>query len=99
MKLKIGKKQYILKYNVRTLILYERITDKPFSIEGITEWAVLTYSALLAGTPGADIDLEEFLDDLTPDELTAAIDWLMKQLKIDRQVNGEKEESGEVKKK
>ncbi len=94
---KINGKEYTLKYNVRTLILFERMADKPFSVEGLTEWAMLAYAAILSGTPDADVELEDFLE-LTPDELNEVISWLMKQMKVDGQMLEQKDDDGSKKK-
>ena len=89
---------YTLKYNVRTLITYEKIADKPFSVNGLSEWALLAYASLLSGTSDADLTLEEFLE-ISPEELKKVIDWLIKQLGIDNQLKGEVEEKKGSKKK
>lgn len=96
--LKIEGKEHTFKYNVRTLITYEKIADKPFSVNGLSEWALLAYAALLSGTPDADLTLEEFLE-ISPEELKKIIDWLIKQLGIDNQLKGEVEEKKGSKKK
>ena len=96
--LKINNIEHTLKYNVRTLITYEKIADKPFSVNGLSEWALLAYAALLSGTPDADLTLEDFLE-ISPEELKKIIDWLIKQLGIDNQLKGETEEKKGSKKK
>ncbi len=96
--LKINNIEHTLKYNVRTLIAYEKIADKPFSVDGLSEWALLAYASLLSGTPDAEITLEEFLE-ISPDELSKAISWLIKQLGIDDQLKGVVEEKKGSKKK
>ena len=96
--LKINNIEHTFKYNVRTLITYEKIADKPFSVNGLSEWALLAYAALLSGTPDADLTLEEFLE-ISPEELKKVIDWLIKQLGIDNQLKGEVEEKKGSKKK
>ena len=98
MKITINGIAYTLRYNVRTLITYEKIADKPFSVNGLSEWALLAYAALLSGTPDADLTLEEFLE-ISPEELKKIIDWLIKQLGIDNQLKGEVEEKKGSKKK
>ena len=96
--LKINNIEHTLKYNVRTLITYEKIADKPFSVNGLSEWALLAYASLLSGTPDTDLTLEEFLE-ISPEELKKIIDWLIKQLGIDSQLKGEQEEKKGSKKK
>lgn len=96
--LKINNKEHTFKYNVRTLITYEKIADKPFSVNGLSEWALLAYAALLSGTPDTDLTLEDFLE-ISPEELKKVIDWLIRQLGIDGQLKGEAEEKKGSKKK
>ena len=66
--LKINNIEHTLKYNVRTLITYEKIADKPFSVDGIKRVGVTGVCFSLSGTPDAEITLEEFLE-ISPDEL------------------------------
>lgn len=98
MKLKAGKKTYTLKYGIRAYILFEKIADKPFSIDGITDWVLLAYAMLLAGTPDADITLDEFIDSVSEEELNKAIQYATKLMAVERQL-GKEEDPDEVKKK
>lgn len=98
MKLKVGKKQYTLKYGIRAFILFERIADKPFSIEGMTDWVLFAYAMLLAGSPDADITLDEFVDSLNTEDLNKVVSWATKLMAVDKQLDGDKS-GGEIKKK
>lgn len=98
MKLKIGKKTYTLKYGIRAYILFEKIADKPFSIDGVTDWVLLAYAMLLAGTPDADITLDEFIDSVSEEELNKSIQYATKLMAVEKQLGGE-DDPEEVKKK
>lgn len=98
MKLKVGKKQYTLKYGIRAYILFEKISDKSFSIGGMTDWVVLAYAMLLAGSPDADITLDEFIDSIDEEILSKVISWVTKLMAVDKQLDGDKPDE-DVKKK
>lgn len=98
MKLKVGKKQYTLKYGIRAFILFERIADKSFSIDGMTDWVLLAYAMLLSGSPDADITFDEFVDSLNAEDLNKVVSWATKLMAVDKQLDEDKPDE-EVKKK
>lgn len=89
MEIKIGDKSYPLRYGIRALILFEKIADKPFSLQGTTDWIIFVYAMFLAGSPDAGITLDDFIDGVNMQQLNEAISWASKQMKVDNQLAGE----------
>lgn len=63
-KITINNKEYKFKIGLRTLFMYERITQKPFKIESLLDNYVLFYSALLANNLDDCLSWDEFIDAL-----------------------------------
>lgn len=66
-KIKIGKKNYNLKYTIRSLFLFEQITKKPFKIETLLDNYVFFYCLLLANNKDNVIEWDDFIDALDKD--------------------------------
>ena len=86
MEIKIGDKSYQLRYGIRALILFEKMADKPFSLQGTTDWTIFIYAMLLAGSPDAGITLDDFIDGVDMDQLNGAISWTTKQMEVENQL-------------
>ena len=63
----IDGKTYDLKYGIRARVLFERISDKPFTLNGTTDWVIFIYAMLLAGDSSFPLTLDEFMDKLDED--------------------------------
>lgn len=61
MEIKIQKKKYTLKYTLRALLIFERITGKPFSITTITDQTIFFYCLILANNE-TDMTFEQFIE-------------------------------------
>lgn len=68
MNIKIGNKEWKLKYSIRSLFLYERITGKSFEMAGLEDQVVFFYCILLAQNPEF-MTFEEFCDAIDEGEL------------------------------
>ena len=66
-KIKIGEKEYNLKYTLRSLFIFEQIEKKPFKIETLLDNYVFFYSILLANNPNDCISWDEFIDAMDDD--------------------------------
>ena len=86
MELKLGDKSYRLRYGIRALILFEKMADKPFSLQGTTDWTIFVYAMLLAGSPDCGIELDEFIDAVAMPDLNEAIRWATKQMEVENQL-------------
>lgn len=88
----INNIEYILKYTLRALFIYERITDKPFKFEGLYSEYLLFYCVLLANNEFT-LSFDEFIDICDNDGslFNQFREWLIKEL--EKQVIFKTEES------
>lgn len=86
MELKLGDKSYQLRYGIRALILFEKLAEKPFSLQGTTDWTIFVYAMLMAGSPGCGVELDDFVDGVAIPDLDAAIRWATKQMEVENQL-------------
>ena len=63
----INGKEYKIKYGIRSMLIAEQITQKPFSLENMNEQLVFLYSCLLAADNELNMTYEEFLDAVDED--------------------------------
>ena len=66
-KIKIGEKEYDLRYSLRSLFIFEQITKKAFKIETLLDNYIFFYSMLLASNKDNPIDWDDFIDALDND--------------------------------
>ena len=60
--MEIKGKNYVLKYGLRSMFVFESITDKPFSISTMMDTYVFLYSCILANSDNPAIDFDELID-------------------------------------
>ena len=63
----INGKEYPIKYGIRSMLIAEQITQKPFSLDNMNEQLVFLYSCLLAANNELSMSYEEFLDAIDED--------------------------------
>lgn len=63
----INGKEYPIKYGIRSMLIQEQITQKPFSLDNMNEQLVFLYSCLLAADNELTMTYEEFLDAVDDD--------------------------------
>ena len=63
----INGKEYKIKYGIRSMLIAEQITQKPFSLDNMNEQLVFLYSCLLAADNELNMSYEEFLDAIDED--------------------------------
>jgi hypothetical protein len=68
MEITINGKKYKVKYTIRALFIFERITNKAFKIETLLDNYLFFYSMILANNKENVLDWEEFLDALDSDK-------------------------------
>ena len=61
MKVKINEKEIELKHSLRSIILFESIANKPFSITTMTDISLYFYCSIMASKPDLELTFEEFL--------------------------------------
>lgn len=103
MTIKIGDKEYKLKYSIRALFLYERITSKSFEMLSLEDNVIFFYCILLAQNPDF-MTFEEFCDkiddgDLDITELNQFVQEQQQKQEELRKKNADKKEKGKPSKK
>lgn len=94
----INGKEYKIKYTIRALFIFERITERSFEIKTLLDNYLFFYSMLLACNPSDVLSWDEFIDALDDDPtLYQAISGIVKD-SHDRSTalsssNGDTEES------
>ena len=58
----IKGKEYAIKPGFKAMILFEKISNKPFEIKNTTDILLYIYSAILAGTKESSLDLDVMID-------------------------------------
>lgn len=86
MKINIKGKEIVLKYSIRSLILFENIMNKTFSIENTQDSIVFFYCVLLASDKTMKITFDEFIDaiDEDPSIVTDFAEWLSTNNKVNK---------------
>jgi len=77
----VAGNSYHLKYNIRAIVIFEKLADKPFTLQCTTDWVILLYAMLLSGKSDAVITLDEFMDGISQEQLKEAIAWTTEQMK------------------
>lgn len=99
-KIKIGNKNYNLKYTIRSLFLFEQITKKPFKIETLLDNYVFFYCLLLANNKDNVIEWDDFIDalDKDPTLFSKMSEIIAKQQKKNELFEDDEKNDGEQKK-
>lgn len=62
MKITIKDKEIELKYTLRSMIMYENMTDKTFNPEGLTDVITFMYCVVIASSKDYSLKFDEFID-------------------------------------
>jgi len=80
----LAGKSYHLKYNIRAIVLFEKIADKPFTLACTSDWVIFLYAMLLSGAHGATqeatITFDDFVDAISQQQMKQAIAWTREQM-------------------
>lgn len=80
----LAGKSYQLKYNIRAIVLFEKIADKPFTLACTSDWVIFLYAMLLSGAHGATqeatITFDDFVDAISQQQMKQAIAWTREQM-------------------
>jgi hypothetical protein len=80
----LAGKSYQLKYNIRAIVLFEKIADKPFTLACTSDWVIFLYAMLLSGAHGATqeatITFDDFVDAISQQQVKQAIAWTREQM-------------------
>lgn len=58
----INDKSYEFKYSLRSMFIFESITDKPFEIKTLFDSYVFSYSCLVANQDNPSLDFNDYID-------------------------------------
>lgn len=80
--IKIKDTEYKLKYTLRALFIYERITGKSFKFEGLYSEYLLFFSTLVANNENFTMAFDEFIDicDEDPKLFNEFREWFIAEL-------------------
>ena len=65
--IKINGEEYVIKYTIRALFMWEQITGKPFKINTLLDNYIFFYCMLLANNNDKVLDWDSYLDALDND--------------------------------
>ena len=99
-KIKIGKKNYNVRYTIRALFLFEQITKKSFKIETLLDNYIFFYCMILANNPDNPLDWDTFLNELdkNPEIFSKINQIVMNQEKKNKLLDDGEEEKEDGKK-
>lgn len=83
-KIKINGKEYVIKYTIRAMFIWEQIMKKPFNPQTLLDNYTFFYSIILANNPNNPPTWDEFIDALDSDpqlvqSITALVDRTLSQ--------------------
>ena len=83
MKIQIKNTEVELKNKMRSLLIYEQITNKPFNPTTVTDMILYFYSVILACEPSIDLTFSELMDiiDEDPSVYEQFNKWLLNESK------------------
>lgn len=67
--IKIKDQDYNLKYSIRALLLYERITGRGIQIDTLADQIQFFYCLLLASNPDMELTFDQFIDAIDNEEI------------------------------
>lgn len=60
--IEINGRQYKVKYSLRSLFIFEQITDKPFALTSTLDKTLFYYCLVLANNKDTELTFDEFVD-------------------------------------
>ena len=89
MKIQIKNTEVELKNKMRSLLIYEQITNKPFNPTTVTDMILYFYSVILACEPSIDLTFSELMDiiDENPSVYEQFNEWLLSESKKNSMFN------------
>ena len=98
-KIIIKGNEYKIKQTLRSLFIFEQITNRPFKIETLLDNYVYFYSVILANNKDNVIEWDEFIDEIdeNPSLLNEFTKMNEEQNKFDELFSADSNEKGEKK--
>ena len=63
MEITIKDKTYKVKYSIRAMFVFEKLTGKLFKLESLMDFYIFYYSMILAGNPECTLLFDDFIDE------------------------------------
>ena len=88
--------EYAVRPGFKAMIIFEKITDKPFEIKSTTDVLIYIYASILAGSEAANLDLSDMLDAFDEDQqlFTEAMGMVLPGSALDKVVRMANETDG-----
>lgn len=98
--IKINEVEYAVKPGMKSMIVFEKIRDKPFEIKTTTDLLTYIYSSIISGSPEKHLEFEEMLDafDIDPKLFKEATDLVLQRSSLEEVVQLSNEGGPEPKK-
>ena len=64
----INEVEYSVKPGMKSMILFEKLRDKPFEIKSTTDLLAYIYAAIISGTPDKVLEFDAMLDAFDKDQ-------------------------------
>lgn len=81
-----------LKQTLRSMIIFEKITERTFNIINISDVVIYFYSVVMASSLNSNITFDEFVDwlDNNPESFTEFNEWLTTEAEKNNKLTGKK---------
>lgn len=79
--MKILDKDYVVRYNLRSMFVFEQITEKAFEVKTMMDEYILLYSCIVSVKDNPSLDFEEFIDYCSdhPEVLTEFSEYMQRE--------------------
>ncbi len=83
MTIKLNDKEIELKYSLRSMLMYENITEKTFNPTSLTDVLTFMYCVVIASSKDYSIKFDDFIDyvDENPNTINDFGDWVQDIMK------------------
>lgn len=90
MTIEIKKNKIELKQTLKSMMIFEKITDKNFDIKTISDVIIYFYSCVVASMKDIDLSFDEFIEwlDNNQNSFTDFNDWLLRTAEQQQQLSG-----------
>ena len=94
MEINIKDTTYKVKYTIRAMFVFEKITNKPFKIDTLMDWYIFFYSMILANNSDCLLTFDEFIDvcDEQPELIIEIQKYINKEMELRSSITPFKEE-------
>ncbi len=88
MKIKIQDREIELKYTMRSMLMYENITDKTFNPKTMTDIVIFMYCIVISSAKDYSLNLDDFIDYLDENQhvFEEFGEWINKVSEVNNQI-------------